>query len=112
MRNNYHNESIERFVRRSNDIFSSKIIRYNNEYFQKFDPIFEEPTSKFGKTPFMASTKRIGNKVYGTYNVNVIFIWVMNILLFICLYFGVLKKTIKTGELVKARSSFYSKKKS
>ena len=99
--NTYHNESLERFVKRSNDIFSSKIIQYKDEFVQKFDPIYEDPTSPFIKAHFMAPTKKIGNKMYDTYYVNLAVLWFINILLFVFLYFELLKKVLGIGDFIK-----------
>jgi len=100
--NTYHNESMERFVRRSNDIFSNRIIQYKDEFVQKFDPIYEDPTSPFVKAHFMAPTKKVGNNMYDTYYVNLAVLWFINIFLFVCLYFGLLKKALGIGDFFKS----------
>ncbi len=86
LRNQYHNEGLERFVRRSNDIFSNKVIRYKDELIQKFDPIFEDPDHPFIKAQFLASSKNFNGKAYDTYKVNLMVIWALNLVLFILLY--------------------------
>jgi hypothetical protein len=102
LKNNYHNESLERFVRRSNDIFSNRIIHYQDELIQKFDPVYEEPSTMV-KAQFMSATKRIGENYYDTYYVNLTIIWILNILLFICLYLKILKKTLNLGYYIKSK---------
>ena len=101
LRNTHHNESLERFVKRSNDIFSSRVIQYKDELVQKFDPIYEDPTSPYIKAHFMAATKKIGNKTFDTYYVNLAILWILNILLFVCLYYEILKKALKLGSYIK-----------
>ncbi|MDR2928244.1 MAG: ATP-binding cassette domain-containing protein [Cytophagaceae bacterium] len=95
LRNRHHNEGLERFVRRSNDIFSGKIIQYKDELVQKFDPIYEEPAGKLLKAQFMASDKRLGNNSFDTFYVNLVVMWLMNVLMFLILYFGLLTKIMK-----------------
>ncbi|MCL2074074.1 MAG: ATP-binding cassette domain-containing protein [Marinilabiliaceae bacterium] len=104
LKNKHHNESLERFVKRSNDIFSNRIVQYKNELIQKFDPIYEDPTSKFLKAHFMTSSKKIGNTSINTFYVNLVILWFMNIIMFFCLYYEVLKKSFKIRDF--ARSKF------
>lgn len=92
LRNNYHNEGLERFVRRSDNIFSNRVISYKSELIQKFDPIFEDPGHPFIKSHFLSSSKNINGKAYDTYIVNLIVIWIINLLLFILLYAALLQK--------------------
>ena len=103
LRNKHHNESLERFVRRTNDIFSSRIIQYNDELIQKFDPIYEDPSTPFIKAQFMSATKRLGNLELDTFYVNLAIIWIMNIFMFIVLYYGLLKKMFTFGDFFKRR---------
>jgi hypothetical protein len=102
LKDNYHNESMERFVRRSNDIFSSKIIQYKDELVQKFDPIYEDPSTMV-KAQFLSATKKIGKNYYDTYYVNLAILWFLNILLFACLYFRWLKKALRIGYYIKSK---------
>ncbi len=93
LRNNNHNEGLERFVRRSNEIFSNKIINYKNEIIQKFDPVFEDPQHPFIKAHFISSGKFINGQIYDTFKVNLTIIWIINLLLFILLYTALFRKS-------------------
>jgi len=106
LKNTHHNESMERFVRRSNDIFSNKITQYKDELVQKFDPIYEDPSAPFIKAQFLASSKRIGKNFYSTFNINLLIIWLLNIFLFICLYYRLLDKVLKIGSFIKLKLKF------
>lgn len=88
----YHNEDLERFVTNSNNFFSNKIIEYNGQLHQKLDPIYQDPDSKFLKANFLSPTKRIGDNYYSTYWANTLIIWIINLVLFLCLYFRLLPK--------------------
>jgi hypothetical protein len=90
----HHNESLERFVRRSNDLFIDRIIVLEDEMLQKFDPIYMKPDHPFIKAHFLAPVKNIGQKAYDTYFINLIIIWVLNTLLFLLLYSSSLKRLL------------------
>lgn len=97
LRNYYHNEGLERFLRGTDDFFSKRIIRHNNRFIQKFDPIYKEPKHKFVKAHFLAPFKKVGNLQIETYRIDLIVLWVMNFVLFILLYNKTLKKILSKG---------------
>ncbi|ASB50804.1 ATP-binding cassette domain-containing protein [Alkalitalea saponilacus] len=92
LRNKHHNDNLERFVRRSNDIFANRVIRYDNQLIQKFDPIYMDPKFQMIKAHFLAPTKNIGNRSIDTFWFNLAVIWIYNISLFILLYAGLFRK--------------------
>lgn len=98
LRNHYHNEGLERFVRGTDDFFSRRIIRHNNRFVQKFDPVYKEPKHKFIKAHFLAPFKRVGNLQIETYRIDLIVLWAMNFILFILLYNKTLKKLLSKGK--------------
>lgn len=87
-----HNESLAEFVlnRRS----TRKIYEANNRFIQKADPVLMKPGSRYGRAHFFAPYKQIGNLRIPTLSFNVIIIWLMIILLFVTLYYNVLKQFI------------------
>ncbi|MDK2978134.1 MAG: hypothetical protein PWP52_848 [Bacteroidales bacterium] len=90
-RENY-NDNLAEFVKNSNEI--NRIIEYKGELFQKINPIFLDPPNKFIKAHFYAPRKQFLGKYYDTFKVNIAVIWAMTILLFIVLYFRLLRKTL------------------
>jgi ABC-type multidrug transport system ATPase subunit len=94
LKNQHHNEGLERFVRGTDDFFSKRIIRQNNSFIQKFDAIYQDPDYPFVKAHFLAPYKNIGSYKMPTLWVNILVMWGMNILLFIFLYSQLLKKFI------------------
>ncbi|TRX70667.1 ATP-binding cassette domain-containing protein [Carboxylicivirga sp. M1479] len=94
----YHNNALQRFVTNSNNFFSNKIIEYKGELIQKVDPIYQDPTHPVIKAHFLAPHKLIGNFALPTFYANAIVIWLINLLLFIMLYFRALPNllTIRT----------------
>jgi len=61
---------------------------------QKSDPVLMEPGSRFGRAHFYAPFKRLGSLRISTLWFNMSVIWILNILLFLTLYFDLLKRGI------------------
>jgi len=93
----YHNAKLEEFVKNEND--KNQEIEYKGELFQKIDPIFMNPRHKFIKAQFYSPTKQIFGRMVDTYTVNVLVLWVMTIMLYLALYFRLLKKLLDSGEV-------------
>ncbi len=94
-RENY-NENLAELLKNSNEI--NRIIEYEGELFQKIDPIFLDPPNKFIKAHFYAPRKQFLGKYYDTFKVNIAVIWFMTIILFIVLYFRLLRKALNFFE--------------
>ncbi|WP_282037778.1 ATP-binding cassette domain-containing protein [Saccharicrinis aurantiacus] len=94
LKRDYTNTELNRFVTNSNDIFTNKIIEHKNRLIQKSDPIYKEPEPGFIKAHFLSPFKRFGNLKVDTLVMNTIIIWLLNITLFITLYFGFTKYII------------------
>ncbi|MDA3780389.1 MAG: ATP-binding cassette domain-containing protein, partial [Bacteroidales bacterium] len=93
LKQNYYNNELSNFVKNSDEI--NRIIEYKGELIQKIDPIFLDPQkSSFIKSHFFAPRKSFFGKYYNTLWVNIIIIWFMTILLYIILYFRLLKRTL------------------
>ncbi|MEA3479045.1 MAG: ABC transporter permease, partial [Bacteroidota bacterium] len=87
---NSANKTLEEFV--TNNKTFDYHTEYNGDMIQKRDPIYLDPTYKFIKAHFYAPRKMIAGTFIPTLWVNVMVIWFMTILLYILLYFRVLKK--------------------
>nr|WP_321451775.1 ATP-binding cassette domain-containing protein [uncultured Carboxylicivirga sp.] len=98
LKNKNHNEDLERFVRNTNHFFANKIIEYKGELWQKVDPIFQDPESSFLKAHFLAPSKRLGTLKLDTFTANLFIIWVINLLLFMNLYWKGLANILVLGE--------------
>lgn len=103
LKEEYHNDNLERFLRRTNDMFMSRIVVLDDEIIKKFDPIYTEPEHPFLKAHFLAPVKRLSNNKINTYTVNLTVIWIYNVLLFILLYFEVFRKLLNYGKRIRAR---------
>ncbi|MFO8001951.1 MAG: ATP-binding cassette domain-containing protein [Marinilabilia sp.] len=92
LRNRHHNEGLERFVRGTDDFFSKRIIKHDGQFIQKFDAIYKDPGPSYIKAHFLAPHKKAGDLKVNTLTMNLVVIWLFNILLFILLYSEVFKK--------------------
>ena len=107
LKNENHNEDLERFVRNTNQFFANKIIEYKGELWQKVDPIFQDPEKPLLKAHFLAPTKKLGNWKIDTFNANLIIIWLINIALFISLYIRALPRLFLFGGYFKSKLNSY-----
>jgi hypothetical protein len=96
LRNRHHNKTLEEFVRDKNE--TTKTIVFQGELLQKLDPIFMESKSKMIKAHFYAPEKQVFGYLADTYIVNVFVLWLMTFLLYLALYFRILKKILDSGE--------------
>lgn len=96
MKRDNHNEALADFVTNKNDF--DKIIEYKGQLIQKMAPIFLDPSSRMLKAHFYAPRKMLFGKFIPTIWANVLVIWIMTIILFILLYFRVLKKFLDMME--------------
>ncbi len=98
LRDKYANESLEEFVTNKNETL--KTIEFNGEIIQKLEPIYMDPISPFIKSHFYSPSKKILGLRVNTFFVNVCVLWVMTILLYLALYFRLLKKLLDSGEVI------------
>lgn len=96
LKRKYHNESLSDFVRNSGEV--ERIIEYNGQLIQKIDPIFLYPTSKFIRSHFYAPVKPVLGYYVGTFWVNIFVIWFSSAMLYIALYYRLLKRLLDTAE--------------
>lgn len=98
LRDRYANESLEEFVTNKNE--TVRFVEFNGEIIQKLEPIFMEPKHSFIKAHFYSPTKKVFGWKVDTYVVNVIVLWFMTTLLYLALYFRLLKKLLDSGEVM------------
>ena len=96
-----HNESLEEFVTNKNEF--ERIVEYNGELFQKKDPIFLDPTHRFIKAHFYAPRKMIFGTFISTIWINIGVIWFSTILLFLALYFRLLRRLLDAFDSMSSR---------
>jgi ABC-type multidrug transport system ATPase subunit len=99
MRERDFNENLADVV--LNRLSTSKIYDAEDKLIQKADPVLMKPGSKWGRAHFFAPYKQIGNLKISTLIFNLIVIWAMIFLLFVALYYNVLKRFIRLLESLK-----------
>jgi len=94
-----YNENLANVV--LNRLATNKIYDADDRLIQKADPVFMAPGSKYGRAHFFAPYKQIGNIKIVTLIFNAFVIWTMITVLFITLYYNVLKRFIRFLESLK-----------
>ena len=86
MQQSYVNETLKDFVRNKD---AKQIVEYKNRLYQKIDPIYEDPASKFITSHFYAPRKSVFGFFIDTFWMNIIVLWLYSISLIIALYYRV-----------------------
>jgi ABC transport system ATP-binding/permease protein len=92
LKNRYENERLKKIVLAEEDMV--KILETPDRIIQRFEPVFMKPSSKYGRAHFYAPVKMIGNLEYETYWFNISVIWIASIMLYMILYFNLLRKLL------------------
>jgi ABC-type multidrug transport system ATPase subunit len=92
----YDNETLTEFVTNSNVM--DRIIEFKDQLFQKINPIYIDPQNKFIKAHFYAPRKQIFGNYFSTFWVNIIVLWGITVVLYIILYFRLVKKLLDLAE--------------
>ncbi|UCG27465.1 MAG: ATP-binding cassette domain-containing protein, partial [Bacteroidales bacterium] len=99
---NYDNLSLGDIVKKTFE--KHQILEYNDELIQHYHPIYLDPNPSSilsFRTHFFAPKKHFLGKLYDTFNFNIMVVWFMTFLLYLALYFDLLKKTVKLIEKVR-----------
>lgn len=92
LKRKHFNETLSEFVRNSSEV--ERIIEYNGRLIQKIDPIYLQPTNNLVRAHFYAPVKRIFGQPFSTLWVNVVVIWLSSIILYLALYYRLLKRLL------------------
>jgi ABC-type multidrug transport system ATPase subunit len=90
---NHYNDYLADVVKKS--MAKEQILDFEGRLIQQIDPIFIETQPRHAldyRAPFFAPNKNFLNNSFSTLTFNVLVIWTMTILLYITLYFNILKK--------------------
>lgn len=88
LKRDYHNKKLMEFVTNYGE--TTPILEYKHHLYQKIDPIYYNPESKFIKAHFYTPVKYLLGIPYSTIKINIAVIWVINLLLYFALYFRIL----------------------
>lgn len=115
-KNKYYNESLADLVKNVSE--KERIIEYNGHLFQQINPIFLDPmpTGPLDyRAHFFAPQKNLLGSPVSTFWFNNLIIWIMTVMLYITLYFELLRKLISSfdalsGKLDLTKASLPKKK--
>lgn len=96
LKRKHFNESLSDFVRNSSEV--ERIIEYKGHLIQKIDPIYLLPEKKLLRAHFYAPVKQIFGNYFSTFWVNVIVIWLSTMMLYLALYYRMLKRLLDRME--------------
>ncbi|MCX7987646.1 MAG: ATP-binding cassette domain-containing protein [Bacteroidales bacterium] len=94
----YYNESLAEQLLNKTETY--QIIEHHGAFYRKYEPVFYDATSPFGRAHFYAPTKKIGSMSIETLFFNIVAIWLMTLLLYVVLLKDWLKKALKFFERV------------
>lgn len=90
LKKKYTNEALQKLV--TNRLESEKVIVHEGRLYQNDDPIYQDPIgTPFFQTHFYAPHKYLFGRKYSTFNINLVFIWIISILTYIALYFDIIR---------------------
>jgi hypothetical protein len=107
LRIDYYNKGLATFV--LNGDLKEQSVEKTKRIIRKYEPVFMPPTAKNGRAHFCAPFKMTGNLKIGTFWFNLAVIWMVSLLLYIALYFSILRKTLSAFDKSKRvkDSSFF-----
>ncbi len=82
-----------------------KLYETDTRIIQKSDPVLMIPDSHAGRAHFYAPFKMVANLKIRTLWFNIVVIWVMNIFLFVTLYYNILKRLLRVSERIRGFGS-------
>jgi ABC transport system ATP-binding/permease protein len=93
LQNNYENNKLRSMVL-GDDNLKRITLETSNKIIGKYQPGYMKATSRYGRAHFYAPVKMIGNMEFDTYWFNVTVVWIGSFLLYIILYYNLLRKLV------------------
>ena len=91
LKQKFYNEELDNLVTNKNE--PVRIIEHNGQYIQKIDPVYLDPYMNGGlldyRAHLFAPTKKFMGRTFSTINFNIMVLWFMTAILYLCLYFEV-----------------------
>ncbi len=105
LKQEYHNDKLSSLLHNKAELKQLVLTPYNGYVSQK-DPVLRNGASKWGRAHFFAPAKQFGGFVIPTPFFNVLAIWLSTILLYVTLYFDLLRHIIRYFEKFRLRKAF------
>lgn len=90
--NEYENTSLSKMVLNFNP--DKYIVENDGHLIRKYQTGYMKPTSRFGRAQLYAPVKRLGNREIDTLWFNIIVLWIFVIIMYVALYYDLLRKVI------------------
>ncbi|MBW6500379.1 MAG: ATP-binding cassette domain-containing protein [Bacteroidales bacterium] len=103
LRDNYYNERLADIL--LNNEVIDKTLETPEVIIQKYEPAFMKPTSGYGRAHYYAPYKKIGNLKIDTYLFNLTVIWIVTLILYVALYYNLLRKLVTGFSRIEFRES-------
>lgn len=103
LKENYCNAELKKVV--LEEIRPDKYLITDEKIIRKFEPGYMKPSSKFGRAHLYAPYKQVGNLSIDTYWFDLVFLWVVSLLLYLALYFNVLQRLVNPAEKIEKKHS-------
>jgi len=100
LRIDFYNKGLATFV--LNGDLKDQSVEKPKRIIRKYEPVFMPPTAKNGRAHYCAPFKVIGNIKIDTFWFNLAVIWLVTFLLYIALYFGILRKILSVFDKSKS----------
>jgi len=98
-RNDHDNKNLADVLLNRNEL--EKIIEVDYQLIRKYEPAYMIPTSDKGRAHLYAPCKKIGEACIDTLRFNMIVIWFTSVILYLTLYYDVLRKVITYVENIR-----------
>jgi ABC transport system ATP-binding/permease protein len=89
------NRSVAEMVLNTNEM--TKITALKGRFIRKDSPVYQVPSSRYGRAQFYAGSKRLGSLEISTVWFNTMVLWLMTIILYLALAGDLLKRTLEYG---------------
>ena len=109
LKRDYYNEAIAEFVTNSNE--TDRVVEYKGRLYQKTQPIYLEPESNMVRAHFYAPFKKVFGYPVSTFWLNVIIIWLQFIMMYIALYYSLLRRILEFSEHISRIMNYRKEKK-
>lgn len=102
MKKDYTNKSLEDFVTNDNEK-GGRIIRFKDRLYQNYDQIYLDPKNRLIKAHFYSPRKQLFGRYINTLTINVCVIWFMTVLIYLALYFRLLRRFLDSFDNIRHR---------
>jgi len=96
LKDNYTNDKLKEIV--LDEYSTKKTIETPDKIIQRYEPVYMKPVSRTGRAQFYAPYKQIGALPIETFRFNIVVLWMVSLILYIALYFKLLKKVMSLGK--------------